>query len=511
MKRVALIGCIVCAVSAAVCTLDAKTVTYTPDNSAIFLNPERGFLTEFDHVVTKKKPHCVKGKEQELKDNYINKDQVSLLLVLYYLDNFKNTATLPAEVLNAFDEDMQVLRNLGMKAILRFAYTEDYSGEIGHDAPLSVVRNHVAQYKSHWEANTDVIFVFQAGFVGTWGEWYYTDHYGNKDNVTNESRRAVVDTLLAAVPTNRCIQMRTPLFKTSYIGSTDPLTAEEAYQNTPKARLAHHNDAFLENDNNLGTYVDTTTEKPYIAQETLYVPIGGESCILDPDVAAVNASPEATLAEMSRLHWTFIQNSYSKVVTDPWRENGTFNELNRRLGYRYQLVSGTYSDEVEPGSPLSVQMQIRNTGFAPLYNERPAYIVLKDTGNPSSTVRLELASDPRRWLPNGAVTTINEQLTVPVTVPDGTYELYLYLPDHSDKLSADPRYAVRFANTDVWDAETGMNRLNATVTVASPATGAAQVQALTRDNSAYDVLGRRVGEGHAEVVIQNGHKELSIR
>lgn len=494
-----------------VAAVHAKTVTYTPDNTSVFLNPERGFITEFDHVVTKKKPHCVKGKEQDLKDNYINKDQISLLLVLYYLDNFKNTATLPAEVLNGFDEDMQVLRNLGMKAILRFAYTEDFSDEIGHDAPLSVVQSHVAQYKSHWEANADVIFVFQAGFVGTWGEWYYTDHFGNKDNVTNESRRAVVDTLLAAVPAGRCIQMRTPLFKTSYIGSTAPLTAEEAYQNTPKARLAHHNDAFLENDNNLGTYVDTTTEKPYIAQETLYVPIGGESCILEPEVAAVNASHDATVAEMSRLHWTFIQNSYSKEVTDPWRENGTFDELNRNLGYRFQLVSGTYSDEVEHGNPLSVQLQIRNAGYAPLYNERPAYIVLKDINNPSSLVSLRLVSDPRRWLPNGAVTTIDEQLEVPVSVMDGTYELYLYLPDLSDKLSADPRYAVRFANMDVWDAETGMNRLNATVTISSPTTGMAQAQTFSCSDKAYDVLGRPVGDRHTEVVIQNGQKELSIK
>jgi hypothetical protein len=35
----------------------------------------------------------------------------------------------------------------------------------------------------------------------------------------------------------------------------------------------------------------------------------------------------------------------------------------------------------------------------------------------------------------------------------------------SASLAADPRYAVRFANVGVWDATTGMNRLNASVTV----------------------------------------------
>jgi hypothetical protein len=109
-----------------------------------------------------------------------------------------------------------------------------------------------------------------------------------------------------------------------------------------------------------------------------------------------------------------------------------------------------------------VNIKIRNAGYAPLYNERLAYIVLK---NDSKTYLLKLAADPRRWLPNGVVSTINEQVVVPATVPTGTYQLYLYLPDAYSSLSANPAYAIRFANTNVWEASTGMNKLNATVTV----------------------------------------------
>lgn len=447
--------------------LSASSVNYTVDDQTIFPNPERGFITEFDHKVTTKSPYCVKGNENYLKQQFVDKDKISLILVLYYLDNYKNQATLPDVLLTAFDEDMQVLRDMGLKAILRFAYTQDATGEIGYDAPLDIVKSHIDQYKSHWEANADVIYVFQAGFVGTWGEWYYTSNFGNKESTMNESRRALLDYMLEAVPSNRCIQLRTPLFKTGYVGSTEPLTKAEAYQDNGKARLAHHNDAFLENDNNLGTYSDTATQKPYIAQETLYVPIGGESCILDSRVAEVNASYEATIGEMSRLHWTFIQGGYSQVVTDPWRQNGTFDELNRRLGYRYQLISGKFSDELNADGKLSVELKIRNTGFAPLYNERPAYIVLK---NSSREYRLQLDSDPRSWLPNGVVTTINEQLALPSTIEEGTYQLYIYLPDASDKLAGDARFAIRFANDGVWDASTGMNSLNASVTIKTSGT-----------------------------------------
>ena len=470
--------------------MTASTVNYTADNTSIFKNPERGFITEFTRVVTPSEPYCVKGREAELMEYYANRDQMTLILVLYYLDNYKDNPVIPQEILDAFDEDMQVLRELGMKTILRFAYTEDYNdGTIGYDAPLSIVQSHIDQYKSHWQANADVIYVFQAGFVGAWGEWYFTSNFGNMENKINASRRALVDALLAAVPADRCIQLRTPLFKTSYLGSTDPLTAEEAYQNTPKARLAHHNDAVLENEGNLGTYVDEATQKPYIAQETFYVPIGGESCILDADVAAVNASYDATIAELSNLHWTFIQSGYSPVVTEPWRKNGTLEELNRRLGYRYQLVSGRYSDEVEEGGKLSVKLQIRNAGFAPLYNERPAYIVLK---NGDQMYRLRLKTDPRTWRPNGEVAQIEEQLALPNAIPAGTYELYLFMPDAYSSLESDPRYSVRFANPDVWDEITGMNNLNATViikeaTTPPPSPGEAVLLPATLNKANVDV------------------------
>lgn len=438
--------------------LSAATVNYTADNTTIFSNPERGFITMLEGHLTTSKPYAVKGKESTL-DNKISSECMSIILVHYYLDNFKTTATLPSTVLNAFDEDMAVLRSKGMKAIIRFSYTNSSDG---NDAAWNIAKQHISQYKSHWQANADVIFCFQAGIVGAWGEWYYTQHYGNQSSTMNSSRRLVVDSLLAAVPADRCIQLRTPKFKTGYVNSTQPLTAAEAYSGTAKARLGHHNDAFLYDYDNMGTYADTATEKPYLAQETLYVPLGGETDITDLNLTKQWATYEKTTAEMSRLHWTFIQSGYAETTTNYWRNNGTFDELNRKMGYRYQLVKGTYSDQVAAGAKLSVNLQLKNVGYAPLYNERHAYIVLK---NGNKTYPIQLASDPRTWLPNGVATTINEQLTVPTNVPDGTYQLYLYLPDAYASIASDPRYAVRFANTNVWEAATGMNKLNASVTV----------------------------------------------
>ena len=204
--------------------------------------------------------------------------------------------------------------------------------------------------------------------------------------------------------------------------------------------------------------------RQYIADETLYVPNGGETNVEDTE--EFPGLPEQVYnkaeEEMAKYHWSFCGSTYSEEVTNRWREHGIFDELNRKMGYRYQLMTATLPEEAIIGGQVNARLQIKNVGYAPLYNERHAYIVLKN-GNNSYSIALQ--SDPRRWLPNGTVTTIDEQINLPVDIPAGTYHLYLHLPDAAPSLAADPRYAIRFANTGTWDATTGMNNLKAELTV----------------------------------------------
>ena len=459
MKKFLLVALCLCL---GMLSANATTVNYTADNTTIFTNPERGFLNQVSRHANKSK-YAVKINTYAL--NNLAADKGTLILTLYYLDEFRNSATLPDSILDAFDEDMAILRSRGMKAIVRIAYAETRDGEEAPDAPLSIIEKHLAQYKSHWEANADVIYCFQAGFVGQYGEWYYTGNFTYHVESINQVERDLLDTVLNAIPQNRTLLLRRPMFKMQYLDGV-ALTSEEAFTGTKKARLGHFNDAFLFNADNMGTYSSNETtrnaQKAFIAQETQYVPLGGETDITDADQAATQASYAATTAEMSTMHWTFIKSTYSETVTNMWRENGTFDSLNLYLGYRYQLVNGTYGEAVTAGNTLSVNMQIKNVGYAPLYNERHAYIVLK---NNNATYAFQLAADPRRWLPNGATATINETVTVPDTAYNGTYDLYLWLPDAYESLRDDPRYSIRFANAEVWDAETGMNALGAQVVV----------------------------------------------
>jgi hypothetical protein len=77
---------------------------------------------------------------------------------------------------------------------------------------------------------------------------------------------------------------------------------------------------------------------------------------------------------------------------------------------------------------------------------------------------MTLLADPRRWAP-GSTAAVTQSIPIASTMPRGTYELLLGLPDPSGPLAARPEYAIRMANTGVWEASTGYNRLLTTITV----------------------------------------------
>ena len=448
-------------------TMMAGVVTYTPDDTSVFPNPERGFTEELggETMLSNTNNHVVQSEADWFFDpedeNYGDRQNQTLVMLMYYLGNYK-TKDLSTQILQGFDEDMQILRQHGFKCVLRFAY--DWNSK--NDASLTYVKKHIASLKPHLASNADVIYVLETGFVGQWGEWYYSSNFVNETQHLNENRRQVLTAMLDACPSNRFLLARYAMIKTEYLGDTQALGAEEAFTGTIRARLGHHNDAFLNSYGNDGTYDDGTGHytamRNLIAQETLYVPNGGETNVESSSLAKTVAKRDTTIAELRRFHWSFCGSQYSESVTNKWRANGTFEEMNRLLGYRLQLLTATLPDAATAGETMQLSLQIRNTGCAPLYNERPAYIVLK---NNNYTCSLPLASDPRRWAPNNAVTTVSESLTIPSDVPSGTYELDLYLPDASPSIAADPRYAVRLANVGTWDAATGMNSLQASLSV----------------------------------------------
>jgi len=136
--------------------------------------------------------------------------------------------------------------------------------------------------------------------------------------------------------------------------------------------------------------------------------------------------------------------------------------IRRNLGYRLVLKEASLPLTIRPGGTLSLNIRLSNDGFAAMYNPRPLYVVLLGGGKRFEAPVTNI--DPRRWVP-GQEQTINVSLALPATIPAGTYQVGLWLPDASSSLRNSPAYAVRFANTDIWDAATGINILTSDLQV----------------------------------------------
>jgi hypothetical protein len=235
-----------------------------------------------------------------------------------------------------------------------------------------------------------------------------------------------------------------------------------------------------------GTYI-TTSDIDYVADESRYVIIGGETC-----APTTQTECNISLARMALHHYTFLNEVYNPTVLTGWQINNCFTDFQKKLGYRIRLTSAQVQSSVSAGKGLYISLNLMNDGFAAPVKLRKLNLVLRNTStNAIYTLPFQsLAADVRKWQPGSR--TVNEVLTVPADVPTGTYALSLALPDGASSLASNAAYAIRFANTGTWDASSGRNNLNANVTITaatSPTTPTIVVDGATADWNNVDHLG----------------------
>ena len=416
--------------------------TYEP-SPEIFPNPERGFIHSY--AVHSAGPGL---NVNQLKD--LRTENVTLILRLYYLEDFKTTPLSTAELL-LIKNDMQKLRDAGLKCVLRFAYTDDMSGT---DASLAIIEQHLDQLKTTFEENKDVIAFVQAGFIGAWGEW----HSSSNGLTTVENQRKVLFKLLSVLPVEIMVQVRTPKAKQDIFNTTIPLETGIAYTNQNRARVGHHNDCFLAGGTDYGTYTNIPADKEYISKEALYVPTGGETC------PPTGVFPDCTTAqaEMKLLKWTYLNLDWYQPVIDAWKTSGCFDEFQRYLGYRLSLIASTFPKQAVTNQDFKVEITLTNKGYASLYNYKTTSIVFVDKTSGKS-YPINLPVDLRKVKPNSEF-TISNSINL-AGIPKGDYDLYLDISDRSENLKNTVAYKVRLANSGTWIQATGMNHLMATVKI----------------------------------------------
>ncbi|MEU8224126.1 DUF4832 domain-containing protein [Kribbella sp. NPDC048915] len=443
----------------------ASTRTYSA-SAEVIANPERGF---YHHTETHYRADGTGYVPLDLTTlrNYRTQENITQILRVFYLEKFASRDVLDKQYLDLVRADFATARAAGVKVILRFAYALPGVGwppptPYG-DAPVDRVVKHIQQLTPILRANADVIEVMQTGFIGLWGEGYYTDHFSDPQDPSQVSdqnwadRKAVTDALLKALPKDRMIQVRTPYMKQRQYGvptgTEGALTDEQAYDGSDLARIGHHNDCFLASDDDFGTYLSDPIQldKDFVAQDTNYLPFGGETCAVNPP----RSEWDAAATEMAMLHMSYLNTDYNKDVLGSW---GTEIETaKQKLGYRFALTQGTFTDRARPRGQVTVDLEIRNDGWAAPYNPRGVQLVFQGD---KRTYKVDVPADPRHW---AAGTTTNLSWKVPAPPIPGEYKLLLNLPD--PRLSTRPEYSIRLANDGTWQPTTGYNDLGQTVTV----------------------------------------------
>ena len=496
-------------------TVYAQTTTINYNTfSGDFINPERGFYrysaTFASNYETLDEGTLI-GYRSLHSPSSANYNIYSSLVFRYFvLDDFVN-GIIAQDFLDSMSVDFANARSAGVKVIVRFAYT--IAPDSGNcpvewicppygDADKNRILGHINQLKQVLHTNQDVIALVQMGFIGTWGENYYTDHFGDaspngqgflsSQNWTN--RKEILEALLNAVPTDRMVQVRYPQIKQKYIygnnAGTSPLTSPpiasaQAYNGSDIARIGFHNDCLLADAEDFGTYVnydnpptgDTANLKPYFAHDSKFVAVGGETCsdTLYPynDCLASGGGAEK---ELKRLHYSYLNAEYNNAVNNDWA-GICMDNIKKQLGYRLELQNGTFTNEVEPGQIISVHIVLKNIGYAAPFNPRGVELILRNnTTNEKWYARL--SDDPRFWLGHDALDTISTTLCIPSNMPYGNYTLLINLPDPIASIYARPEYAIRLANRlpngdNVWEASTGYNTLGHVLSVQSIASGVA--------------------------------------
>lgn len=358
--------------------------------------------------------------------------------------------------LNNIQIDFDRIREAGLKCLIRFSYTNRQSSD-PQQPVKELILQHITQLAPILERNKDVIVAHQAGFIGTWGEWYYTNstEFGTDGNISAsqwQNRKEVVDAMLAATPVDIPLQVRYPMAKINMYGST-PLADETAYIDSPNARIGFYNDAFLNVWGDMGTYRNTgqngnpvgTSDYNYLANETRYLPMTGETNGLNPP----RTDGDNALLEMDLTNWSIINRDYHSSVINGWISSGDFETILKYLGYRFVLRQAAFS---KSGDGFDVTLDIENTGYARPFRERKTWLVLRNMFT-DDEYSVEVPSDIRTW--EGEM-----QVKIPVEpsgFSDGLYEVYLGMPDLL--LEDRPEYAIRLANEHVWNSDEGLNFL----------------------------------------------------
>lgn len=442
-------------------------------------NPERGFYYPY-FTYANKYTSLVADELLKLKNGLAPykdcpfKVSPTLVLRIFVLDGFQKSP-LTNDLLEKINDDFTAARKGGVKLVIRFSYKHASTPKFQppyNDAPLAIVKGHLGQLAPIFKKNADVIALAQLGFIGLWGEGYYTDYYGIPGSQTEQNvidRVELLDAYLKALPAPLIVQVRHPTMKQDYI---------KIKGRSALSRIGFHDDAFLASEDDMGTFksqdaspvargINTMSVlKTYTQGETSYTAMGGESAAANPPMDKCAAQGGQAEKRLAQFHFSYLNATYHRSVLTGWAP--CIEDIKHNLGYRFVLKKGSYAERVRSNDTFSIKIQFRNEGYAAPFNNKTVSLILYNETN-KKTYSALIPGSVKQWQPGD--NTLNETFTVDSKIPEGRYKLFLSVADVNAGLAKRSEYAVKFANRNIWSEKLVANDLNYTIAVSGQRSG----------------------------------------
>ncbi|WP_306335905.1 DUF4874 domain-containing protein [Streptomyces sp. KL118A] len=394
----------------------------------------------------------------------------NLTQLYFYLWDYA-TSTIPQSALDNIESVFRGLRGKGYAAVLRFVYDDGVRENRRYT--VQDIQRHIGQLAPLVARNSDVVAVWQAGFLGTWGEWHGS-HYRHEtypDAVT-----AIMTTLVEALPPGLHTQVR-------YAEKRDMITNRAILD-----RVGFHNDYVTLGEGLWDYYVPDNPGWPTYLDVGRTRMVDGEmpwdkgqssdpyawSTVI-PGIAAARRLQTLRFDSLSIVHnatvtvpgWKAAQLTGSQAVeahlpvSDGYFEDrrgravarSQFEYLRDHLGYRVEVREVRYDlAAARRSGRLPVEVDVVNRGFAPPKHPRPVRLVLLDPAG-RTVASADTGADWRDWQPQGraetdddhgapATSTVRAEIVLPAGAR-GPHRVGLALPDPA---FPDRGRAVRCAN-----------------------------------------------------------------
>lgn len=414
-------------------------------------NPNRGFYRIYGFRIEDESVNWKQDVDKRIK----NDDDATLALIEVNIQAYKDGKITDAGM-NNIRELFDALSKQNKQYIVRFLYDWNGENQVYEPKNIRVILDHMKQLKEIMNEYADHIFTLQGLFIGNCGEMNNTQY------IDEESLQTLASTLLSVCDNDMYLSVRTPM-QWREIAQKEDSSDQSVYTK----RLGLFNDGMLGNQFDYGTYgtqskLEAGVNQKWTREEELdfqdelcrTVPNGGE-VIIDN---AYNDLDHA-IADFDRMHITYLNEDYDRNVLEKWSNSTVHTDdcydgmdglsyMKARLGYRFVLRECRMQQDFWKDT-LHVELDVSNSGFAPIYKACEACFVFVPQSSEGKTYSVNVEQNLSELAGGNETDRISTiQTTIPLhDLERENYDVYFQLKDQATG------EMIQFANEQECEAE----------------------------------------------------------